>query len=552
MSDTSQQELDTVFDVASYELKRQRTLSTLLVGLRAQAHHHLVCHVRMGEVSSYLTSVTLGWVAQKVGFAADLPIFREVIEGSKRIAIDHGTVETIQQRQPDWQRQLPMAAYLATRKQHKFPPLLLVGYQRWVYDRNDEKWLPDPTGSEPIAMDDSLTLQNLEPRGLYANLDDSGTDFYALDGQHRLMAILGLRELIQTGRLDARDKERKVRRGKELTRDYIIQEIEKRSGEEQATIHERLQHLMDERIGVEIVPAVCREETYTDALRRLRQLFVDVNENARRLGKGELALLDETNGYNVVARRLLAGTNKLLCSEGTGGRVDTNSNNLSEKSQYYTTLKTLTEIVKRYLKHNRSLDGNDKYSSWDNLIAKGVSIRPEETDLVQGKKDMIDYFDHIATITSHIDLIQGKPAGELRSKDGEDNILFRPMAQTALAEALARLAARGRVTVANAVGELRRQESQGMLKLTPYSSPWFGVLSDPSSLQMRRKKGDEELCCRMFQYLLGGGIEDDMDREKLREDFAESRQIDRDNKTAIDLNGDKVETKDVLLPHPWL
>ncbi len=266
-------------------------LSSLLGGLRAQAHHHLVCHVRMGEVSSYLTSVTLGWVAQKVGFAADLPIFREVIQGSERIAIDHGTAEAVQQHQPDWQRQMPMTAYLARCRQHKFSPLLLVGYQRWVlHDTYDEKWLPDPTGNSPIAMDDSLTLQNLEPRGLYADLDDSGTEFFAFDGQHRLMAILGLRDLIQTGQLDARGTERGVKRGKGLTRDEIIRQIQEHSDEDEATIHDRLQHLMDERIGVEIVPAVCREETHADALRRLRQMLVDVNESAKPLGKSGIDL----------------------------------------------------------------------------------------------------------------------------------------------------------------------------------------------------------------------------------------------------------------------
>ena len=64
-------------------------LSQLLGKLRSQTGHHLVlCKSGMGDVSSYLTSATLRWVAEKVGFAADLPIFRESSEGSKRIPVD--------------------------------------------------------------------------------------------------------------------------------------------------------------------------------------------------------------------------------------------------------------------------------------------------------------------------------------------------------------------------------------------------------------------------------------------------------------------------------
>ena len=53
---------------------------------------------------------------------------------------------------------------------------------------------------------------------------------------------------------------------------------------------------MDERIGIEIVPAVVRGETIVRACRRLRQLFVDVNEHAKPLTSGGLARLDEPHG----------------------------------------------------------------------------------------------------------------------------------------------------------------------------------------------------------------------------------------------------------------
>ena len=548
MTDSSQQDMDDLLEVTGIHQKEQRVLSRLLGDLRFQANRHLALQVRMGDVSSYLMSVTLRWVAEKVGFAADLPIFRESSEGSKRIQVDPETVEKIQQRQPDWRRQLDMAVYLILRKHHKFPPLLLVGYQGWVYEERSDKW-----GTDARAMDDSLTLRGLEPTGTYWSLDDAETRFYALDGQHRLMAILGLRDIIKMGQLYALDENRNPKRGGGLSREEIVDYICSNTGESPVDIHEQLQHLMEERIGVEVIPAVRREENLGEALQRLRQMFVDVNENAKSLTRSELVQLDETNGYRVVSRRLLA-EHPLLHSGSTDGevnKVDTTKTSLPEGSDCYSTLEALAEIVRIFLKENQTLTANSNYVSWDNLIAKGAFVRPEDSVIDQGKQDMKEYFDHLASIPSHVAFIQGKPASELRkSKDGEDNILFRPMVQIALAEAVGKLATRG-VSPRSAVEELARQEPRGQLKLTPQTSPWFGVLCEPSSLTMRRRKKSRDLCCRLFQYLLGGGIKDDHDREKLREDFAEERQIDRERGLAIDLEGNPVPMAEVRLPNPW-
>ena len=548
MIDPLQQDMDDLLQVTIRQ-KEQRVFGLLLEGLRCRTNHHFALQVRMGDVSSYLMSVTLGWVADKVGFAADLPIFRESSEGSRRLRSDPGTVERVQRLQPDWRRQLAMAVYLATRRRHKFPPLLLVGYQGWVHDDRHDKW-----GVDARAMNDSLTLSGLEPGGTYWSLDDTGTRFYALDGQHRLMAILGLREIVKTGHLHAFDEERKPRRGGGLSRDEIVEHIHGSTGESRAAIHERLQHLMDERIGVEVIPAVRTEENLDEALQRLRQMFVDVNENAKGLDRGGLAQLDETNGYRIVSRRLLA-EHDLLRSGGADGeertRVDPTRTDLPEGSDCYTTLDALAEIVRFFLKENEALAENGSYVSWDGLIAKGASIRPEDSELERGEQDMSEYFDCLATIPSHVAFIQGKPASELRrAKDGEDNILFRPVVQIALAEAIGKLATRG-VPVGNAVDALAHQERRGQLRLTERTSPWFGVLCEPSSGNMRRRKKGRDLCCRLFQYLLGGGIEDDHEREKLREAFAAERRIDRERGLAIDLEGNAVPASEIRLPDPW-
>ena len=96
-------------------------------------NHQIALPARMGSSKSYLISVSLRWIASNVNFARDLPIFKgHRREGSGEISINDMTIANLQQREPDYRRQLPMAIYLATREHHKFPPLFLVAYQNWV------------------------------------------------------------------------------------------------------------------------------------------------------------------------------------------------------------------------------------------------------------------------------------------------------------------------------------------------------------------------------------------------------------------------------------
>ena len=532
-----------VSKVIDQDTQNRQALSLLLRELRDKADHHLAIQVRMGKVASYLTSVPLSWVASKVRFAADLPMFKEKesIEGSKRIAVDQETIETVQQRQPDWRRQQQMTAYLA-RRHHKFPPLLLVGYQHWVYQDESDRWTPDGK-----AMHDSLTLASLEPTSTYWDLDDSDTVFYALDGQHRLMAILGLNELVTTGYLYALDESRKQRKEPPLSLDDLIGRMGNSGGDKHA-IHEGMQHLMDERIGIEIVPAVIIGETRDLAFRRLRQLFVDVNEHAKKLTNSELAQLDENHGFRIVARRLMRHP-LLRSTEDSDGvsisRVHMKRQTLSEQSPSYTTLHALSTIVERYLIERET---PPHVSLWRPLV-KGLFERPDEESLEQGRSAMTEYLDALCGLPSHEAFVQGKAASELRGLDGDDNILFRPIAQTALAEAVGKVSRAG-ISLTTISRVLAEQEERGQLRLRDHRTPWFGVLCDPvPDYKMRRHKRQEKLCCRLFEYLLGGGIPDDVDREELRADFALERRVS--DEEAIDLSGSEVKLEEVRLPNPW-
>ncbi|MCY4289082.1 MAG: hypothetical protein OXC63_10860 [Aestuariivita sp.] len=535
-------------DINELELFHRRaseTFARLLDDIQKKAGCHLVFQVNMGETQSYLTSVKLGWVAEKVRLFNDLPIFKKDEEDDSGVEFSSIDLEIRQQRMPDWTRQRDMAAYLASRRHHKFPALLLVGWQGWVHNERDEKW-----GEDKQAMSESLNLRGLDTTGMCWELDDSNTYFYALDGQHRLMAILGLRDLIRDGHLPARDKFGKHRSAGGLSREDIIQQ----TGEDKVDAHQRLQRLMDERIGIEIIPAIRMGENEEEGRRRLWQMFVDVNKHSKRLSNGELTQLDESNGYRVVARKLVANhpllNSGMLPSGEERPKVELVKTQLSENADRYTTLDTMVEVVRAYLKENETLDEHKSYVFWDSLIAKGISIRPNDHVLNEGVKDMTKYLDLMARIPSHRAFIQGKIAGEIRSSDsGEDNILFRPMVQRALAAAVGKLATRG-FSPEKVLETLAKKETEGQLRLTNDKGPWFGVLCDVNG-KMRRYKKNRDLCCSLFGFLLGGGVEDDIDRERLREDFAEQRVIDPETGIAIDLEGNRITRDEIHLPNPW-
>lgn len=524
-----------VDSILQREEQDKQALALLLEQQREKAGHLLALQVPMGEIFSFVTSVDLRWVAANVHFAADLPIFREKSDaGLKRIKIDESTIPIIQQRRPDWKRQLEMTAYLAIRKHHKFPPLLLVGYQDWVYNEKPDKWDVDNR-----AMQDSLTVTPMEPKGSYCDLDFTGTKFYALDGQHRLMAIIGLRDLLDRGELYGSKIGGDPTRSS-ITRDEIIGLIHKDTNEDIVAIQDRLEGLMDERIGIEIMPAVSHGETYKEALLRLRQTFVDVNENAKKLKTGEIAQLDETNGFRVVARNIMVSHELLRKTDDTQGQ-------LAESSECYTTLVTLVDIARNYLSAKEGFSW-EKPPSGKKIFG---FMRPNEGDISEGQEVLKGYFDAMSKLPSHDRFIKGKKAQEIRAEEGEDNILFRPIAQMALAAAVASLEKEREESLASIMDALTRQEKLGQLKLRDSKTPWFGVLCEPTTKKMRRHKASQNLCNRLFFYLLGGGTPDDDEREKLRMDFAKARQIDADEEMSIDLEGKRVKTDEVRLPNPW-
>ena len=105
-------------DVLERENKEQRALRVLLGNMRRMEGRHLALSSRMGGSRSYVTSVSLEWIANKLKYASQLPIFKHKKDDDDRIVVDAETISMVQQRNPDYSRQWQMTLYLAARKSH--------------------------------------------------------------------------------------------------------------------------------------------------------------------------------------------------------------------------------------------------------------------------------------------------------------------------------------------------------------------------------------------------------------------------------------------------
>ena len=193
---------------------------------------------------------------------------------------------------------------------------------------------------------------------------------------------------------------------------------------------------------------------------------------------------------------------------------------------------------------------------------RGVGpLRPIDDEIEKGLVRMSIYFDALVKLPSHRSMIsyfasgtkKGKSPAEFRG--GSDrNILFRPIAQVALARAIAWLQANKNAELKDLLTKVSRHEASGELNLTSKKTPWFGILCDPIDEKVRRQKKYEDLCVDMLTYLLGDGFGDDEKRQsKLLNDFFEARRggTDSNEPKAWDLSGD-LKTKDEFsLPDPW-
>ena len=531
MATKSNEVKDELEEIEKIQRRKENVFRQVLDEHSSKSGHVLATRSKMGITSSFITAASLGWIAANVRFARDLPFWHNKKDESGRLLIDETTLAELSQREPDWSRQIQMVRYLIERENHKFPTIIVVARKEWTDDKNANEWKKDG-----CARENSVTEVPLDTKGSFIDLDCENTEFYALDGQHRLMALIGLADLLKNRSLPHKKKNGHVIPNKTLT----LKEAQKRSASE-------MQTLLNEKMGIEIIPAVQKDEPRVKALRRLRTIFVHVNRQAKRLTKGEIILLEDDDGFAIVAKNVMV-SNSLLKNKK---RVESKMGQLRDSAHHYTTLETLVEITRLFL-------GHLSFPAWKPKEKNDMPLRPDDDELEKGLAEMDEYFEFLSQLPSHDALIQdqSKSAGDFRDKKNdfssakhEDNILFRPIAQMAFAEAMAELIGEKRKKFKHIIQTLVEHEQKGDLQLRDPKSIWFGVLCDLSDRKMRRQKRYQSLCSRLFVHLLGGGTPEES-RTGLEQEFREARKLEED--IYVGLDGKHVKrVEDIKLPQPW-
>ncbi|MBP0020849.1 MAG: DGQHR domain-containing protein [Cyanobacteria bacterium SBLK] len=502
----------------------RQTLSQLLDRCLDQSDRLLVQKTKMGNTEAYLGTVTLQWLSDRVQFAAQLPLFRQKIDPENlAIVPDADTAENLQQRPLDWSRQAPLAQYLATRKTHKFPALLVVLNPLWIDDPKAPQWDKKGRAKETAAPFDPLDRNH--SLGLLTL--DRDMQIFALDGQHRLMGIQGLMELIKTGRLEKYKKSKKTT-GTAIAVDDPYQDLDRAY----------LQTLPQETIALEFIPAVIQGETREEARRRIRSIFVHVNLTAVRLSKGQLALLNEDDGFSLVARRV--ALKHPLFKKQQKSLINWNSATVAAKSIVLTTLQALQDMARAYLRH--------PFPHWQPADIGLLPLRPEDEELADGENELKILFNYLAKLPSY-QRMKRKETPDLRrfhhdTGGGEGNMLFRPVGQIALVGAIGILVYQHRINLHDIFLKLSQYDAEeGFSKIDFPASIWYGVLYDP--LKKRIQVSGKDLATKLTIYLVAGE-KDEFELIKLRTAFAKARTVNEDK--AIALSGKWVNPKAIELP----
>ncbi|MEH2069405.1 MAG: DGQHR domain-containing protein [Nostoc sp.] len=511
------------------ENKEKEVLALLIQKFLEKKDQILVQKTEMGGSEAYVGSVTLEWFAGRVHFASGLPLLQKKYNPETgNIEIDADSIDEIQQRPVDWSRQAPLVQYLAARKNHKFPAVLVVINQPWVDDSKASEW-----DSEEHATKSTTDFTPLDKDGKVGllNVSEENVTIYALDGQHRLMGVQGLMELIKTGKLQRYKKDKTVD-DSFITVSDLIQQYQVDPA--------YLQTLPKEKIGIEFICAVSAGETRNEARRRVRSIFVHVNLMAAPLTKGQLAQLNEDDGFSIVARKIAVTHPLLEQRPNRNPRVNWNSATVAANSTVLTTLQAIQDMSERYL--------GQKFPHWKPLEKGLIPMRPEDEEIEQGIEEFKKLFDNLANLPSY-KILEHEDTPVLRrfsfeKGGGEANILFRPVAQVALAQALGFLVFKKGFSITSIFKKLRKFDQQGGFAGMEYpQSLWYGVLYDPN--KKRVQVSGKEFATKLLIYILGG-LQEQMEIAELRKALAHGRTVE--NKT-IDFDGNLVEPKKVGLPY---
>jgi DGQHR domain-containing protein len=478
----------------------------------------IVRRVNMGATVGYVAPARLRWIELRLMSFTQLPILKTFVDvDTGQMRYDEETIELLEQRNPDLSRESDMALYLLTHPNRKFPGMLAVVQEDWVDKPDSPEWAPDVNGVKRASRT-SIPLRLLDSDGRIALIDFSraGVRAYVIDGGHRLRAIRAALKFVTSGSIELKVGRTKQTLSVGAFADQYAQDL--------SELESTLQRLPDESVAIEYLPAVIKGETREEARARTRSVFVHVNKSMRPPTKGEQVLLDEDDGFAIIARRI-AMTHPIFRHNGKAGeRVTWKASSISATGQKLIPGANLRELAHDYL------GVKAPYTKWIRP-EQTISTRPKSVELDAGAGEINDLFNRILKLNSYEKVAQGDDLDLWRefAPKGKGHLLMRPLGLTILVNAVAQLAhlpgaSNGppHMSLDMVFKQVERLEAaNGFQAVHQPTSVWFGITysQDRGGMLMKNVK----LAVELLKYLIAPDSLTPEGREKLRVDFAESR-----------------------------
>lgn len=497
----------------------------------------------------YTFQVSLAWIDQFVHLVGEMEMFNSDEDRYSRIGDEYGNIEIssenidlVRQRPIDFTREVAIAKYLITHPLHNLPDLVLVGTADWVDSPNAPEW------SNGVATKDSIEIEEIAEKFHKAIWNDPRPGerrIYALDGQHRVVGIKAALRMIRDGFIQEKKKSGEVIPRRVQRLDEWFEAID-----DDGTIARESQRLHLESVGVKLVPAVIKGETWEQAIQRLASVFKAFNNTSVRISDGAMAAIDHEDGFAMTARRVWK--NHEFLRDDTAmrrpRRLSPTHNTISAKSTTFTTLATLKRMAAFML------SGDPAFGSWYQVKKRNTMGQPPaDSDVAAATEIFSELWDGIAALPSVAEIdppilasvVAKRAFPSADDPDAEGHMLFRPIGQQALARAVGHLLNRRPhpMTMTQIFERLQDYDRRGGFRLSEPRNPWWGVMYDAGKQTLITR--NEVLASEILAYMLGGES-DAAKRDHLLDRFARARKITEQD--ALDLNGEQVAVEDVRLP----
>lgn len=555
------------------EIGRRDERKKKVKALYAEGHEELTgsegtIEVTIGEMPFgkpfYTYQTTTEWIANNVILVGDMEMFNDDEGRYRRIGDEFGNIEItsenidlIRQRPVDFSREIGIAKYLLMHPFHNLPDLVLVVSAPWVDNPNAPQWkegcaIVDSCNVEEISENIDKVLLHLGKMGRA----DRHT-VYALDGQHRFIGIRAAIEMLEKGLLHPRKKDGTLAgKNNEEYLDDWLEEVADLGITKKDVLKFRT-----ERVGIKLVPAVCKGETWEEAVQRVASIFKAFNTTSVAVPKGATTAMDREDGFAITARRTWKHCAFLQDHADRNSRLSPTTNTISSKSTVVTTLATMRSMAEEYLQ-------GSLFDDWRRPVKRNQMGQPPSEALVEkGVEEFLALWDAIATLPSMLDIepwgflpsdVQAnvpknrppRDVAEMRrfpteKKPGEAHMLFRPLGQQALASAVGALVNHPQhpLNLDQIFEILGRYDAAGGFCLVKKTNPWWGVLFDQTKEKI--VTSGAKLAADLLEYMLSGDTSRGV--ENLRLAFASARKSSTEG-MFVDLNGKDVPLERLALP----